>query len=128
MVLNQRDSLVVDASNPIGELRMDQLFPDGAIMINTNLRVKTAPVGADINITPKKNGADAPYSTQPAIADGANRGNLAPDGTYANRCFKQYDYLDAYITQVGSGTAGAELTSEFLLMAPVNELLMLGEV
>lgn len=58
-------------------------------------------------------------STKPEIAAGANYGSAAPDGTYRYRCFTGQGGTGTTITdclinwdidQVGSGTAGADLT------------------
>ena len=69
-------------------------------------RVNTAPVGAAINITVKKNGSSGATLV---IADGGTKIiNSSPSITLA-----EDDYLTVDITQVGSGTAGSDLTVTF---------------
>lgn len=69
-------------------------------------RVNTAPVGAAINITVKKNGSSGATLV---IADGGTKIiNSSPSITLA-----EDDYLTVDITQIGSGTAGSDLTVTF---------------
>lgn len=81
-----------------------------AIMRSTRLRAGTAPATTAIIVRPQKNGASSVYSTNPQIAAAASSGNRVPEGTYANRCFAKGDYLTFDITQVGTGTTGADLS------------------
>jgi hypothetical protein len=85
------------------------------------LRVGTAPTGAALQLEVQKWDSSATawvdmFSTAPEIAAAATNGNAQPDGTYANRCVNGGDgdngsdeYMRFNITQVGSGTAGADL-------------------
>lgn len=71
--------------------------------------VGTAPVGAAVVLDLRINGISvfADSSTRPTIADGANVGTGAiPPQTL----FMPGDYLTVDIAQVGSSTAGADLT------------------
>lgn len=68
------------------------------------------------------------YSTRPEIAAAAQRGNAAPDGTYARRGFVGLHSasvatgaeLTLDIDQVGSGTAGADLVVEVRYRYPLR--------
>jgi hypothetical protein len=69
-------------------------------------RVNTAPAGAAINITVNKNGSSGATLV---IADGGTKIiNSSPSITLA-----EDDYLTVDITQIGSGTAGSDLTVTF---------------
>ena len=69
-------------------------------------RVDTAPVGSDINITINKNGNNAATLT---ITDGVTKIiNSTPNITMV-----EDDYLTVDITQIGSSTAGSDLTITF---------------
>lgn len=69
-------------------------------------RVNTAPVGAAINITVNKNGSSGATLV---IADGGTKIiNSSPSITLA-----EDDYLTVDITQIGSSTAGSDLTVTF---------------
>lgn len=69
-------------------------------------RVNTAPVGAAINITVNKNGSSGATLV---IADGGTKIiNSSPSITLA-----EDDYLTVDITQIGSTTAGSDLTVTF---------------
>ena len=69
-------------------------------------RVDTAPVGSDINITINKNGNSAATLT---ITDGSTKIiNNTP-----NIAMVEDDYLTVDITQIGSSTAGSDLTITF---------------
>lgn len=79
-------------------------------IVGTRLMVGTAPAGANIIIDVKKNGTTI-YTTQanrPTIVAGQNAGGpgVAPDVT----ALAAGDYLTVDIVQVGSTTAGADLT------------------
>jgi hypothetical protein len=79
-------------------------------IIGTRVMVGTAPAGANIIVDVNKNGTTI-YTTQgnrPTVADGANAGGpgTAPDIA----TLVAGDYLTVDIDQVGSGTAGADLT------------------
>lgn len=97
------------------------------IVKDVQLHLKTAPVGAaaiiDVNTW---DGAahTSMFSSNPQIADGVNDGNAQPDGTYARRCFVGWSgtslptggRITLDIDQIGSGTAGADLTVEVRAM------------
>lgn len=79
-------------------------------IVGTRLMVGTAPVGASIIVDVNKNGTTI-YTTQgnrPTIADGANAGGpgTTPDVT----TLVAGDYLTIDVDQIGSGTAGSDLT------------------
>ncbi len=79
-------------------------------IVGTRLMVGTAPVGANLIIDVLKNGTTI-YTTQanrPTIAAGQNAGGpgVAPDVT----SLAAGDYLTVNIAQVGSTTAGSDLT------------------
>lgn len=81
-----------------------------AYLADTRLNVKTAPVSTAIITKPSKGVGTFPYATTfPQIAAAATQGNKRPNGVYQNRCFKPDDVLTWDITQVGTGTVGAEL-------------------
>lgn len=97
------------------------------IVKDVQLNLKTAPVGAaaiiDVNTW---DGASltSMFSTKPTIADGANDGGAQPDDTYARRCFVGWSgtsivtggRVSVDVDQIGSGTAGADLTVEVRAM------------
>ena len=73
---------------------------------NIVARVDTAPVGASINITIKKNGSSAATLV---IADGGTKIiNSSPSITMVDD-----DYITVDITQIGSSTTGSDLTITF---------------
>lgn len=79
-------------------------------VVGTRLMVGTAPVGANIIVDVNKNGSTI-YTTQanrPAITAGQNAGGpgTTPDVT----ALAAGDYLSIDIDQVGSTTAGSDLT------------------
>lgn len=108
----------------VNEFRHDFEFP--AFLFKTRLRCKTAPVTTGIIVRPAKTSATYPYSTQPTIAAAATSGNARPDGTYANRCFKQGDIFVWDITQIGTGTVGDEVNCNFVFVVSMPELDLLG--
>jgi len=72
-----------------------------------DMYVKTAPSGAALTVTVKKNGSSIGTGT---IADGATSGtgqSLSPTS------FSAGDYLTVDITQIGSSTAGEDLYINF---------------
>lgn len=88
-------------------------------IVGTRLMVNTAPVGADIIVDVNKNGTTI-YTTagnRPRIVDGANAGGpgAAPDIT----TLSAGDYLTIDIDQVGSGTAGSNLTVSIVVSKQV---------
>lgn len=79
-------------------------------IVGTRLMVGTAPVGASLIIDVKKNGTTI-YTTQanrPTIASGQNAGG--PGATPDVTALAAGDYLTVDIAQIGSTTAGADLT------------------
>ncbi|HEX7963006.1 MAG TPA: hypothetical protein VF466_00285 [Candidatus Saccharimonadales bacterium] len=79
-------------------------------IVGTRLMVGTAPTGANLVLDVNKNGTTI-YTTQgnrPVILAGANSGGpgTAPDVT----ALAAGDYMTVDIDQVGSGTAGSDLT------------------
>ena len=103
------------------------------IIVYVQLYVKTAPVGAAIIVDINSwDGAafTTAFTTKPTIADGASVGGAAPDGTYARRCLKPIwgataaaGYAVTVDTdQVGSGTAGADLSIEVRVRQYVRAL------
>lgn len=91
------------------------------IILSTQLAIGTAPVGSalivDLN-TWDGAALTTMYTTKPQIADGATWGvAAAPDGTYGRRVVRSGftaitagSLVTLDIDQVGSGTAGADLT------------------
>lgn len=99
-----------------------QLLPvDGTYtIVGTRLTAGTAPVGAAIIVDVNKNGTTI-YTTQanrPTIADGAQTGGpgSAPDVT----ALSAGDYLSVDIDQVGSSTAGSDLTVSVIVSKTVQ--------
>jgi hypothetical protein len=115
----QRGDITVTAD--LNELSLPFPIPHGALLYETKLKMRTAPVGSDAIYDVNKNGATA-YTTKPTVADGATYGDARPDGTYANRCFKHEDLLSWDCDQIGSGTAGANTTAEFIFFVPLSRL------
>ncbi len=126
-----RPSEAVIATTAIGALttgtytngvRFDAPWP--AIAIQTRLRVGTAPTTQAVIVDCNKNGSTM-YSTRPQVAATAYSGNAVPDTTYSARCFAVGDYLSWDVDQVGSGTAGSDLTIETRLItfqSPIKPL------
>lgn len=79
-------------------------------IIGVRLTANTAPAGAAIIVDVNKNGTTifTTAANRPTIADGANSGGpgVAPDVS----TLAAGDYLTVDIDQVGSGTAGSDLT------------------
>lgn len=79
-------------------------------IVGTRLMVGTAPVGADIIIDVNKNGSTI-YTTQanrPTITAGQNAGG--PGNTPDVTALSAGDYISIDVDQVGSSTAGSDLT------------------
>jgi len=96
----------------------DQFRP--GIVLDTQLTVLTAPTTQAIIVDVKSYDGAANttmYTTKPQIAAAANRGSASPDTTYARRCLSFVSgtslsagsTLTLDISQVGSGTVGADL-------------------
>lgn len=92
-----------------GALRL--LFPAAATLLGVVLAVGTAPVGAAILVDVNKSGTTV-FTTQgnrPTILDGASA--TAAEVTNMNvTAFASGTYLTVDVDQVGSGTAGSNLT------------------
>jgi hypothetical protein len=71
--------------------------------------VETAPVGANLTVTIKKNGSQIATGS---ITDGATSSTANSIAT-SNAGFVSGDYLTVDITQIGSTTAGADLYINF---------------
>jgi len=71
--------------------------------------VETAPVGANLTVTIKKNGSQIATGS---ITDGATSSTANSIAT-SNAGFVSGDYLTVDITQIGSSTAGADLYINF---------------
>lgn len=84
-------------------------FPYDVTILGVSAAVDTAPTGSDLIIDVNKNGTTL-YTTQanrPTISDGANdTAETTPDVTSVNAG----DYVTVDIDQVGSSSAGADLT------------------
>jgi len=104
----------------LNELRKRIIYPDGALLNKTYIDMGTGPVGDDAIWDVNKNGSSAYTTNLPQVDDGDAEGEDAPDGTYANRCFKQGDLLTVDCDQTGIGTLGAEatITVQFLVPLP----------
>jgi hypothetical protein len=93
------------------------------IVKDVQLHLKTAPTGQaaiiDVN-TYDGASLTSMFSSNPQIAAAANDGGAQPDGTYARRCFVGWSgtsivtggRISLDVDQIGSGTAGADLTVE----------------
>jgi hypothetical protein len=119
--MQQRGTLAV-TTPPIfvSESRPTFPFPQGGLLYETKIKVKTAPAGAALIYDVNK-GAVSCYSTRPQVADGATAGKAYSEGTYANRCFKEDDILGVDCDQVGSGTAGEEATIVMTFHVPMPD-------
>jgi hypothetical protein len=105
-----------------------------AIITDVQLRVETAPVGANMIIdvnTYDGAAATSMFTTKPTILAGGFHGGAAPDGTYARRCLHGSfgagapvggDILTYDVDQVGSATAGSDLIVEIRFRQYVREL------
>lgn len=86
--------------------------PFPLLVLETILQLGTACAGSSFIVDVNKNGTTM-YSTRPTIADGGTQGTAAPDSaTYSTRCLTRGDRITFDIDQVGSGTAGSDLTVE----------------
>jgi len=67
------------------------------------------------------------YTTPPAIADAAKEVDSGvrtePDGTFANHCFKEGDYIRLNVDLIGAGVLpGAHLAFDLMFSTPMPEL------
>lgn len=81
---------------------------DACEVISVRASVGTAPVGASLIVDVNKNGVTifSPQSGRPAIAAGSNTATVSPSGV----TLASGDYLTIDVDQIGSSTAGADLT------------------
>jgi hypothetical protein len=90
------------------------VFPTGVTITDVVIMVKTAPTDATLIIDLHYSDTDTTiFSTKPEITTGKVLGNLAvmdAGGTPPRNAVAADEYLDMDIDQVGSGTAGADLT------------------
>lgn len=87
------------------------IAPCDLTIVKVKLYARTAPVGAALIVDVNKDGTTI-FTTQgnrPSIADGANTGD---SGTPDVTALAEGDRLDVDIDQVGSTTAGSDLTIE----------------
>lgn len=90
---------------------------------------KTAPTGQSIKVRTNKGGYAQYVTTFPQILAGATQASmLTPNGVYADRCIKPDSVLSWDITQVGSGTAGEEVSLNATYFAFINEFEALTEL
>jgi len=81
--------------------------PFNGRIIRAYARAKTAPAGSDFIIDINKNGTTLWAANKLTIADGANIGSK---NTFDDTLVSVDDYFTLDIDQIGSGTAGADLT------------------
>jgi len=107
--------------------------PRDCIFMGLAGAVLTVPTDADaIEFTAEKSvDLSAPgwvdvYTTAPEIVASAHEidsgARTIPDGTYANRCFKEGDYIQLNIDQVGNVVVGADLCADLMFSVPMPEL------
>lgn len=128
MCAQQRGTLAVTTS-PIfvSEARPSFPFAGGGLLYETKIAVKTAPVGADAIWDIDKNAtANSAYTTKPKVAAGAAYGDARPDGTYANRCFKEEDQVLIDCDQTGVATVGEEATIVNTFYCPIPDFDVFG--
>ena len=83
------------------------IIPFSGAITKASARVKTAPVGSNAIIDINKNGTTLWASGKLTIVDGANTGSII---TFDSTTVSADDYFTLDIDQIGSGTAGADLT------------------
>tara|TARA_X000001316_G_C921481_1_gene35907 strand:+ start:1469 stop:1939 length:471 start_codon:yes stop_codon:yes gene_type:complete len=118
------DSALTTQLIPVSQDRDNKSYNyDGTLAVNTgdkrlymaragtfgtfDMYVKTAPVGAALNVQINKNAISIGTGT---IADGANSGT---GQALSSTSFSAGDYLTVDITQIGSSTAGEDLYINF---------------
>jgi hypothetical protein len=110
----------------VGTNKIIRPSPGVGIVTNIQLRALTGPVGAalivDVNAWDGVSAFVSMCTTKPTIADGFNAGGVVPDAAYRERCLRGFwvvgaptvplsrSYLSVDIDQVGSGTAGSDLS------------------
>lgn len=89
----------------------DIIFPRAAEITKVSVRLKTAPTGSSFIIDINKNGSDSIFSgaTRPTIAAASNSDSVTSFHA-ANSVLTADEYLTLDIDQVGSSTAGADLS------------------
>lgn len=108
LIIGQQQQGNATVATTINEFRTP--LTEYGYLYDTRLNCKTAPVTTAIITKPSKGVGTFPYvTTFPQIAAAATQGNLRPNGVYQNRCFKPDDVLTWDITQIGTGTVGAEV-------------------
>lgn len=125
LIVGQQQRGTLAADTDLNEFRFE--FPlDMGILTKTKLKVGTAPTGQAAIWDVNKGGTSA-YTTKPQIdaAGTTNSPGDAPDGTYQYRCFEEDDVLTWDCDQVGSGTAGAELTAQMIFRVPLGSRALL---
>lgn len=85
------------------------IFPRDCKVTKVSARVGTAPTGANLNVDINKNATTSIFSTTFAIASGANTTSTTTFDTSVYELSAD-DYLTFDIDQVGSATAGADLS------------------
>lgn len=112
----------------VGTYKTLRASPGVGIVTDVQLRAITGPVGSALKVDVLSwDGVSVfatMFATLPQIADGFNSAGQEPDGIYARRCLRGFwvvgaptvplarSYFRVDITQVGSGTAGSDLTIE----------------
>lgn len=123
LIIGQQQSGNAVVATTINEFRTP--FTEYAYLFDTRLNAKTAPVTTAIITKPSKGVGTFPYATTfPQIAAAATQGNLKPNGVYQNRCFKPDDVLTWDITQIGTGTVGAEVNIVMKFVTYPDEFLL----
>ncbi len=97
-----------------GDDALDVLHPfyRPGITVDCDTRAVTAPSGGPLTVQLAKNGTDDVYDTTlPGLTDGQSppSSQLAPNGTYANRCFARGDDVRLDI-DAANGAAGLNVT------------------
>ncbi len=120
------DLIVADGQNNwVGRV------PRNCVFMGLAGSVKTAPTNADaIEFTAEKSTDLSAwvdiYATSPSIAVGAKEvdsgARTKPDGSFANRCFKEGDYIRLNIDQVGNILPGADFCGDLMFSVPMPEL------
>jgi hypothetical protein len=85
------------------------IFPRDCHVTKVSARVGTAPTGANLNMDINKNATTSIFSSTFAITTGTNSTSTTTFDTSAY-ALSADDYLTFDIDQVGSGTAGADLS------------------
>jgi hypothetical protein len=85
------------------------IFPRACKILKVSARVGTDPVGADLNFDLNKNGSNSIFSSTFGISDGTSSASTTTfNATYEDLAAD--DYLTLDIDQIGSTTAGSDLS------------------